>query len=328
MSSSASASDGPPAPPRTLVVGAGAIGGYVAARLVRSGWPVQLVARGATLGALRDAPMHVTDGDVEFAARIPVVAAAADADAPEVVLVAVKSYDTAGVGRELAPVLPGGATILSLQNGVDNHVVLQRECPEATVGGVAVYLGCQRTAPDHVVRRPGRDAATGAPRDRLAGGGPGAAAVHLRVLGDALGLPTDVRDDPLPALWTKLVANASLNTVTALGRARVGAVFAHPRAVELMLDIGREVVAVARAAGVDVAPDAADAYVADARRRLPPTGGSSTLFDLEAGRRLEREAMIGTVVREGDRLGVPVPVSRVCAALLELADPRQAAEAR
>ena len=61
--------------------------------------------------------------------------------------------------------------------------------------------------------------------------------------------------------------------------------------------------------------------MADARRRLPPDGGSSTLFDLEAGRRLEREALVGAVVREGERLGVPVPASRACDALLRLLDP-------
>ncbi len=140
-------------------------------------------------------------------------------------------------------------------------------------------------------------------------------------MGAAIGVPVRVDADPAAALWTKLVANVALNTVTALGRARVGAVFAEPRAVELMLSLGEEVVAVARAAGVPVAPDAARAYVADARRRLPPTGGSSTLFDLEAGRRLEREALIGAVVREGGRLGVDVPVSRACDALLRLQDP-------
>ena len=59
----------------------------------------------------------------------------------------------------------------------------------------------------------------------------------------------------------------------------------------------------------------------DARRRLPPTGGSSTLFDLEAGRRLEREALVGAVVAEGERLGVPVPASRACDALLRLLSP-------
>jgi 2-dehydropantoate 2-reductase len=70
-----------------------------------------------------------------------------------------------------------------------------------------------------------------------------------------------------------------------------------------------------------VPEDAAEVYVSDARRRLPPEGGSSTLFDLEAGRRLEREALVGAVVREGERLGVPVPASRVCDALLRLLDP-------
>ncbi len=96
---------------------------------------------------------------------------------------------------------------------------------------------------------------------------------------------------------------------------------ADPRAVELMLALGEEVVAVARAGGIPVAPDAARSYVADARRRLPASGGSSTLFDLEAGRRLEREALVGAVVREGERLGVDVPVSRACDALLRLQDP-------
>ena len=78
-----------------------------------------------------------------------------------------------------------------------------------------------------------------------------------------------------------------------------------------------------RAAGIPLPPDAAEAYIADARRRLPPTGGSSTLFDLEAGRRLEREALVGAVVAEGERLGVPVPASRACDALLRLLSPRE-----
>ena len=188
------------------------------------------------------------------------------------------------------------------------------------MAGVAVYLGCQRPAPDHVIRRPSRNPSTGRLRDLLAGGGDGPAGDALAAVAAAIGVPARIEDPDL-ALWTKLVANVSLNTVTALGRARVGAVFAEPRAVALMLALGRETVAVARAAGVAVALDAAEAYVADARRRLPATGGSSTLFDLEAGRRLEREALVGAVVREGERLGVDVPVSRACDALLRLLSP-------
>lgn len=312
--SSASTSDSP----RTLVVGPGAIGGFVAARLALAGWPVACVARGATLAALRAGPLCLTDDGADQEVRLLAVAAPGEAGPVDLAVVCVKSHDTAAAARALAPALAPGAVVLSLQNGVDNPAAIARECPGAAVGGVAVYLGCQRLAPDHVVRRPSRDPSTGRLRDLLAGGGAGAPGEALATLGAAIGVPERVDDDPAPALWTKLVANVCLNTVTALGRARVGAVFADPRAVELMLALGREVVAVAGAAGIAVAPDAAEAYVADARRRLPRDGGSSTLFDLEAGRRLEREALVGAVVREGARLGVDVPVARACDALLRL----------
>ena len=147
----------------------------------------------------------------------------------DLALVCVKSFDTEGAGRMLAPALAPGAVVLSLQNGVENPEILAAACPGAAVGGVAVYLGCQRIAPDHVVRRPSRDPATGRLRDLLAGGGPGPAGEALAAVGAAIGVPTRVDERPDVALWTKLVANASLNTVTALGRANVGRVFSDQR---------------------------------------------------------------------------------------------------
>jgi 2-dehydropantoate 2-reductase len=303
------------------VLGPGAIGGFVVARLTEAGWPVAALARGRTLEALRAGPMRLTDGGDDRAVRLRAVADPADAGPVELAIVCTKSFDTEAAGRALAPALAPRAAVLSLQNGVDNPETLRRTCPGAAVGGVATYLGCERVAPDHVVRRPSRNPSTGALRDLLAGGGPGAPGEALRAVGAAIGVPTRIDERPEIALWTKLVANVSLNTVTALGRSRVGRMFAEPRAVELMLALGREVVAVATAAGIPVAADAAEAYVADARRRLPRDAGSSTLFDLENGRRLEREALVGAVAREGARLGVPVPASRACDALLRLLDP-------
>jgi 2-dehydropantoate 2-reductase len=310
-----------PSPPRTAVIGAGAIGGFVAARLAMAGWDPAVVARGAALDALRAGPLRLVDDGVESDVHLWAVADAAEAGPVDLAIVCVKSFDTEGAARALAPALAPGALVLSLQNGVDNPAVLARTIPHAVVGAAATYLGCERTAPDRVVRRPSRNPSTGELRDRLVGGPDGPVGDALAAVGAACGVPTLVVAGPEVALWTKLVANASLNTVTAVGRSRVGRVFADPHAVELMLALGREVVAVARAQGIDVPRDAAEAYVADARRRLPPTGGSSTLFDLEAGRRLEREALVGAVVREGARLGVPTPASRACDALLRLLDP-------
>ncbi len=303
------------------MVGAGAIGGFVAARLAEAGRPVAALARGATLAALRGGPLRLTDGGAEREVAVPAVEDAADWAPVELALICVKSFDTAVAAAGLAPALAPGAVVLSLQNGVNNPAAIARACPGAAVGGVAVYLGCQRLGPARIVRRPSRDPSTGRLRDLLAGAGAGPPGEALAALAADVGVPGRVNASDERALWTKLVANASLNTVTALGRARVGAVFADPRAVALMLALGREVVAVARAQGIDVAPDAAEAYVADARRRLPRDGGSSTLFDLEAGRRLERDALLGAVVRRAERMGVPAPAARACDALLRLLDP-------
>lgn len=305
---------------RVLVVGPGAIGGFVAARLVLAGENPVVVARGAALTSLRAGPLHLVDDGVETEVRLRVVARPDEAGPFDAAIVCVKSFDTESVARALQPALSPGAVVLSLQNGVDNPAVLAREFPGAVVGGVATYLGCERTAPNRVLRRASRNPATGELRDRLVGGPPGPAGDLLLSIGQACGVPTTVVERPEVALWTKLVANVSLNTVTAIGRARVGRVLADPHAVALMLALGREVVAVARAQGIDVPEGAAEAYVGDARRRLPATGGSSTLFDLEAGRRLEREALVGAVVRHGARHGVATPVCSACDALLRLLD--------
>lgn len=293
----------------------------MAAGLAEDGWPLRVLARGGTLDALREGPLHVEEDGRVRAVSLHAVDHPGAEGSIDLAIVATKSHDTGGVANLLGPALAPGAIVLSLQNGVHNGAELRRALPGADVAEVAVYLGCQRTAPDRIVRRPSVDRATGAPRDRLVGPGGGAAAKALRRVGQAVDVRVELIDDIERALWTKLVANVCLNTVTALGRARVGRVFADPEAVSLMLALGAEVEAVAHASGVDLPVGAARAYVADARRRLPATGGSSTLFDLEAGRRLEHHAMVGSVARDGARLGVPVPVSRTCAALLDLVDP-------
>jgi 2-dehydropantoate 2-reductase len=282
---------------------------------------VRVVCRQKTLAALLAAPMRLVDDGVEREVRLMVIEGPPEQGSVDLALVCVKSFDTEEAGRSIAPGLAPGAVVLSLRNGVENPEVLTATCPGATVGGVAVYLGCQRIALDHVVRRVSRDPATGRIRDLLAGGGPGPAGDALVAVGAAIGVPTRVDERPEVALWTKLVANASLNTVTALGRANVGRVFSDPEAVALMLALGREVVAVAHALDVPVPDDTAERYLSDARQRLPRDGGSSTLFDLVAGQPLESAALVGAVVREGERLRVPVPVSRACAALLGLLDP-------
>jgi 2-dehydropantoate 2-reductase len=283
------------------------------------------MARGETLRALRDGPLTLEDDGRRDEVRLSMVAHPSEAGELDLVLICAKSYDTPAIAARLAEVTRPGLTVLSLQNGVHNVGELRRALPHADVGGVAVYLGCERLGANHVVRRPSRNPKTGVLRDRLVGGPIGPPGERLARVGATLGVHTEVHPNPDVPLWTKLIANVAMNTVTALGRARVGQVTSDPAAVDLMIALGDEVVAVAQALGLDIPDSAARDYVDDARQRLPKTGGSSTLFDLEAGRRLEREALVGAVVHEAACVGITVPYSTTCDALLRLVDPTRPA---
>lgn len=302
-------------------MGAGAVGTFMAARLTAAGWPCRIQARGATLSALRDGVVELVDPDGDRRVRLDPVATPTDAGPVDLVIVAVKRPATAEVAETLGDALAPGGIVLSLQNGIDNAAILAPVAGEDRTGAVAVYIGVRRETPRRIHRLSGR-AADGSPRrDRLEGGPPGPVGEALTAVAGAAGLDVVIVDDPALALWRKLVANTALNTVTALGRSRIGPVLADPAGEDLMRALGREAVAVARAAGVALEPATADRYLADIRGRLAPDFGSSTLFDLEDGRPLEHEALVGAVVREADRLGVPVPHARTCAAMLRLVDP-------
>lgn len=309
------------APPRTLVVGAGAIGAFTAGRLTAAGWPCHIHARGGALQALRDGPLEIVDPEGNQKVRLTAVAESRDAGPVDLAIVAVKREATEAVAGALDGVLAPDGVVLSFQNGIDNAAILAPVAGAGRTGGVAVYMGLRRESPARVVRLSGRTADGATRPDRLVGGPPGPVGDALRAVALAMGLDVVVVDDPGRALWRKLVANTALNTVTALGRSRIGRILDDPAGTELMRALGREAVAVARAAGVDLEPATADEYLADIRTRLAPDFGSSTLFDLEDGRPLEHEALVGAVVREADRHGVCVPHARTCDAMLRLVDP-------
>src|SRR6185503_1276416 len=110
---------------RVLVVGAGAVGGYFGVLLARGGHEVAFVARGANLAALRAQGLRVEHGGETWQLAAPVaVEDPAEAPPAELVLVCVKSYDTAATAKALASAVRPETIVLSLQNGVENEDVL------------------------------------------------------------------------------------------------------------------------------------------------------------------------------------------------------------
>ncbi len=301
---------------RVLVHGAGAVGGYFGALLARGGHDVTLVARGANLAALQRDGLTVRLPDGAF--RVAPVRAVAEptlAPRPDLVLVCVKSYDTAAAAAALRPAVGPDTIVLSLQNGIENEDVLAHALGLPPLMVALTRIGVELTAPGEVTYS-GRG-------EILFGEVDGRESLRARRVAEALaaaGIPYQLRRDILVAAWEKLAWNAGFNAVTALTQTTVAEALALPATRELIVGAMEEVDAVATALGVPVRRRRTEAVLADSVSGLPDFV-TSMLQDLRRSRRLEHDAINGAVVRAAARAGVAVPVNRILVALLGRLDP-------
>jgi len=298
--------------PRVAVLGAGAVGCYFGGMLARAGAPVTLIGRPAHVDAFRRDGLLLDT--LQFRSRLP-VAASTDAAAvagADFVLVGVKSGDTETAARSMAPHLVRGATIVSLQNGVDNATRM-RPLVDAEVVAAVVYVGCQMSGPGHV-RHTGRG--------DLVVGGSGEAGMMKRAaavaaLFERAGVPCRISDNVDGELWTKLIINCAYNAVCALSRLSYGSMVASSWSREVMPQVVEEAVAVARAEGVRLDVDGLMERVWKIGEAMPAQI-SSTAQDIGLGKPTEIDALNGYVAARGEALGVPAPVNRTLHALVKL----------
>ncbi len=305
---------------RIVVVGAGAIGSYFGALLARAGRDVTLIGRADHVEEIkRDGLLLETGGGSE---RIRVSAATGmeAVRGAALVLFCVKSMDTEVTAQQMGPHLAPEAVILSFQNGVDNVDRIRRHVGNTALP-VLVYAGANIPGPGRVRHTAGGQIVLGAPG--MSGGADAALANRVAAMLGGAGIPVRVSDDIESELWTKLTMNCAYNVLSALSGARYGAMVASPQVREVMHLVIEEVVQVARAKGVRLAPDIAGKTMALAD--LMPTTHSSTAQDFERGRPTEVDHLNGYVAGEGARLGVAAPVNQTLTALMKLAETTRAA---
>lgn len=290
---------------KIAVMGAGAVGCYYGAMLARAGHAVTLVARPQHVQAIRERGLIFETR--AFTEAVPVAATTdpsgvTDAD---IVLFCVKSDDTAAAGAAMAPHLGAEATILSLQNGVDNAERLQQVLNRPVIP-TAVYVATEMPQPGHV-RHHGRG-------ELVIGSGPASQAL-AEMFGQA-GVKTEISDNVVSDLWTKLIVNCAYNALSAIPQLPYGRMIAVDGVTAVMRDIVEECLAVAERCGVRVADDILDKVPALASAM--PNQSSSTAQDLARGKRTEIEHLNGYVVRMGETLGVATPANRVLTVLVRL----------
>jgi 2-dehydropantoate 2-reductase len=289
---------------RIAIVGTGAIGGFVGARLIAAGADVAFLARGAMLDALRTVGLrvHTTTGDIAVG---PVVASddAAALGPADAVLFCVKRYDTAAAAAACRPLLRPGTPVLTLQNGIGAADDIAAVIGPGHAVGAAAYMAVRVEAPG-VIRHTGAITRL----DFGAGAGAGAATIaELRDIAARAGIEAAVVADIDRALWRKFVMLAGTSALTALTRQPLGPIRVDPAMREILVAAVAECAAVARARNVGLADDVV-AQTMSTIDRQPPGLKASQLTDLERGARLELDWTSGAIVRMGKESGVPTPV--------------------
>ncbi len=331
--------------PRVAVVGAGAVGCYYGGMLARAGVPVVLVGRPAHVEAMRRDGLRLTTA--AFDEHVPVQAStdiAAVAGAA-LVLVCVKSTDTESTAASLAPHLAPHARVLSLQNGVDNAARLAAVLGRAAAPAV-VYVASEMGGPGHVLHK-GRGelvipadigatssteladvtanaaAALDATLAPVPVADAGLSTADIVALFARGGVPVQPSDNVAGALWGKLLLNCGYNALSAITDIPYGRLVTLPGMARSVHDAVAECLAVAAALGVAIPGDVWASVERIAATM--PAQVSSTCQDLRRGKPTEIDHLNGVVVREGDRLGVPVPLNRALWATVKALETRKAA---
>jgi 2-dehydropantoate 2-reductase len=314
-----------------LIAGAGAIGAYIGARMAKAGFDVTLYARGPHLRAMQEHGVQVKSADGNLTARPRIVGSLEEVGAVDVVFLGVKAHALIQLAPQLKPVLGTDTTVVSTQNGIPwwyfqgfggewDGLRLERVDPGGAISsaiaarsvvGSIVYFATEITSPGVIQHIEGNRITLGEPG--------GSRSDRVRAIAEALiasGLRCPVTTRIRHEIWVKVLGNASFNPVSALTRATLAQMVRDPGVASVIRNIMQEVEALSQKLGMEL-PVSIDQRMAGAEK--VGEHKTSMLQDLEAGRPMELEALVGAVVELGERVGLPMTCTRTvynCAKLL------------
>ena len=297
---------------KIAVMGAGGVGGYFGGRLAQAGHDVSFVARGKHLEAMKSRGLTLKSplGDVTL--RVKASDKPADLGTAEVVLFAVKLWDTESAAEAIRPLVEQGGVVIPFQNGVESIERIGKVLgPERVLGGAAIISG--RIAEPGVIVQVGTMA-----RLRFGPTRPAQQemAEKFRDACQQSKIEVELTNDIERVLWEKFVALVALSATTTVARQPIGVVRADPDLRWLLETVMRETWALGRKRGVKLADD----FVAQMMKfadGLPAEMRASMAADLETGGKLEVPWLSGAVARMAREAGLEAPANRSIYAALK-----------
>lgn len=317
---------------RIVIAGAGAIGGYIGARLARAGADVVLFARGPHLQAMRQRGLRVESPDGDFDVKPAVTDDLSSIGSADVVFLGVKAHGLTALAPALRPLFGPDTVVVSTQNGIpwwyfQDHggdldglrlervdpggIIASAIEPRRIVGSLA-YFSTDIAEPGVVHHTEGHRISFGEPN--------GTRSDRTRRIAEALigaGFRCPITTRFRHEIWVKLLGNVAFNPISALTGGTLEELVRHPETSRLVREVMAETEAVAAKLGVEL-PISIDQRMAGAEK--VGAHKTSMLQDYEAGRPMELEAVVGAVVELGERLGVSMPATHAVYACAKMLD--------
>ena len=292
---------------RVAVVGAGGVGGYFGGKLARAGIDTTFIVRGATLEAMRSRGLRVDSIEGDFV--IDPVNATDDPSTVGVVdaiLMTVKAWQIPEAAAKLGSMIGPDTVIVPLENGIDAPDVLAAIAGREHVLGGLCGIVSFIAEPGHIRHIAAEPFVMFGELDHSRT----ERVERLRAAFERAGVKADIPPDIHRSMWTKFLFIAPMSAIGALTRVPLGQWRSIPEVRSIAEEALREVLALARARGVDQDEDAVERTM-ERIDKLAPESTSSLQRDVMEGRPSELDAQIGTVVRLARESGVPAPVCEI-----------------
>ncbi len=295
---------------KILIVGTGGVGGFYGGMLAKAGHDVTFLARGQHYQEIRQAGLSIKSVVGDFKIHpAQVISSLTEVNSPELILLCVKTYDLEKVAKELASIVNKNTVIISLQNGIDNDQVIEKQITDSIVVPGIAYIISERTAPGIIEQTAGPRTIVFGRRDKQ----------HREILD---GIEKTMREAGIEAkhtdqiekeLWIKFLWIIAFAGMTSLFRSSIGPIVSDPGTMEIYTRCLQEAFAVAKANKINVGEQEYESIMkkSEKYKEVGSNSKSSMLTDIENSRPTEIESLHGTLCRLAKEAGIPVPINEI-----------------
>ncbi len=315
---------------KVCVVGAGAIGGWMGVKLANAGHAVSVLARGATLATIQANGLQLVAGGETLSVSVKAAATTNELDTPDLLIIAVKAPGLRDAALSVKSLIGPNTVVLTAMNGVpwwffdranrplagtklatiDPTDEIAASIPVGKVIGCVVHAACSVDAPGVIRHKMGQRLIIGEP-----GGGESARLKTLHETLVAAGFEPESSADIQRDVWFKLWGNMTMNPVSALTGATTDKILDDPLTRQFCSAVMREAQAIGNQIGIPIEQTPEQRH--EVTRKLGAMK-TSMLQDVEAGRRIELDALVSAVVEIGQRVNVATPYTEAMLGLTRL----------